>query len=77
MLSLNETLDKLAKANKMQWCGHVLRRETDDVRREAMQYEVAGKRKREQPERTWRKQMEEEIVKIGLKKEEAYDRARR
>ena len=31
LLGLEETLDRLAKANKMQWYGHVLRRDNDDV----------------------------------------------
>ena len=75
MLGLKETLDKLAKANGVQRYGNVMRRE-DDVLRKALQYEVAGKRKRGRSKRTWRRQVEEEIGKIGLKKEDAYDRAR-
>ena len=52
MIRLNEMLDKLVKANGVQWYGHVLRRDDDDILREALQYEVAGKRKRGRPKRT-------------------------
>ena len=30
MLCLNETIDQLAMANSVRWCGHVLRREDGD-----------------------------------------------
>ena len=46
MIRLNEMLDKLVKANGVQWYEHVLRRDDDDILREALQYEVAGKRNR-------------------------------
>ena len=40
----------------------------DDVLRETLQHEVAGKRKQCPSKRTWRTQVEEEIGKISLKK---------
>ena len=39
-------------------------------------FEVNGPRKRGRPKQTWRKQVEENIKKIGLRVEEARDRAR-
>ena len=44
MLGLNETLDKLAKANEVQWYGYVLRTENDDILRDSLQYQVNKKR---------------------------------
>jgi len=44
MLGLNETLDKMAIASGVRWFGHVLRRDENDVLREALQFEVDGRR---------------------------------
>ena len=76
VLGLKETVDKLAKANGVRWLGHVLRREEDDVLRKALAYEVDGLRRRGRPKKTWKKQVEEELKKIGLRKEDAPNRAK-
>ena len=65
-LGLKETIGRLATAN-----GLVLRRNNDTVLRVALDLEVSGKRKRGRPKKTWKKQVEEETEKIGLKKEDA------
>ena len=39
-----------------------------------MNLEVSGKRKRGRPKKTWKKQVEEETEKIGLKEEDALRR---
>ena len=72
MLGLKETIDRLATA--VRWYGHVLRRDDDSVLRVALNLEVTGKRKRGRPKKTWKKQVEEETEKIGLKKEDALRR---
>ena len=74
MLGLKETIDQLATANGVRWYGHVLRRDDDSVLRIAVNLKVSGKRKRGQPRKTWKKQVEEETEKIGLKKEDALRR---
>ena len=56
------------------WYGHVLRRDDDSVLRVALNLEVTGKRKRGRPKKTWKKQVEEETEKVGLKKEDALRR---
>ena len=71
MLGLKETIDQLAIANEVRWYGHVLRRDDDSVLRVALNLEVSGKRKRGRPKKTWKKQVEEETEKIGLKNEDA------
>ena len=50
------------------WDGHVLTR--------ALDLEVGGQRKKERQKRTWKKQVEEVSVKIGLKKEDALNRSK-
>ena len=74
MLGLKETIDRLATANGVRWYGHVLRRDDDSALRVALNLEVSGKRKRGRPRKTWKKQVEEETEKVGLKKEDALRR---
>ena len=74
MLGLKETIDRLATANGVTWYGHVLRKHDDSVLRVALNLKVSGKRKRGRPKKTWKKQVEEETQKIGLKKEDALRR---
>ena len=76
VLGLNETVDKMAKANGVRWYGHVLRREVDDALRKALEFKVDGQRKRGRPKRTWKRLVEEESGKVGLRVEDASNRAR-
>ena len=76
MLGLKETLDKMAKANGVRWYRHVVRRDDESILKKAMMFEVNGPRKRGRPKQIWKKQVEENIKKIGLRVEEATDRAR-
>ena len=50
----------MAKANGVRWYGHVLKRDDGHVLRKALEFEVKGKRKRGQPRKTWRSQVEKE-----------------
>ena len=52
MLGLKETIDRLATANGVRWCGHALRRDDDSVLKVALDLEVTGKRKRGRPKKT-------------------------
>ena len=55
----------------------MLRRDDDNVLRVALDLEVSSKRKQRQSKKTWKKQVEEEETdKIGLKKEDALNRAK-
>ena len=71
MLGLSETMDQLTTANSVHWYGRVLRREDGHVLRRALDFEVEGQRKKWRPKRTCKKQVEEESVKIGLRREDA------
>ena len=55
---------------------HVLRRDNGDVLRRTLDFEVAGKRGRERPNMTWKRQVEEHINQNGLKREDAIDRVK-
>ena len=68
MLGLKDTLDELARASGVQWYDHILRR--------ALNFEVTGRRGRERLNMTWKRQVEEHINQIGLKREDAIDRVK-
>ena len=59
-------MDQLAMASSVRWYGHVLRREDGHVLRMALDIEVDGQRRKQRPKRTWKKQVEEEWVWVGL-----------
>ena len=48
----------------------------NSVLRVALDLEVSGKRKRGRSKKTWKKQVEKETEKIGLKKEDTLNRAK-
>ena len=72
MLGLNENIDQLDMANSVRWYGHVLRREDGHVLRRALDFEVEGQRHKARPKTTWKKQIREECVKVGLRRENAF-----
>ena len=51
--------------------GHVLWREDGHILRRTLDFEVEGQRMKRRLKRTWKKQVEEESVKVGLRKEDA------
>ena len=55
---------------------HVLRRDNGDVLRRALDFEVAGRRGRGRPNVTWKRQVAEHIIQIGLKREDSIDRVK-
>ena len=63
-------------ANSARWYGHVLRKEDGYVLRRALDFEVEGQMKKRIPQMSWRKQVEEEIVKVGLRREDALCRTK-
>ena len=74
MLSIKESLNRMAKASSIRWCGHVLRKEDENLIVKALKFEVSGGRGR--PKQTWKKQEENKMKKNGLVKEDACDRAK-
>ena len=66
----------MAKASSMRWYGHVLRKEDEYVIVKALKFEVSSSRGRGRPKQTWKKQVENEMRKNGLMKEDACDRTK-
>ena len=54
----------------------MLRRDDDSVLRVALNLEVSAKRKQGRPQKTWKKQVEEEKEEIGLRKEDALNQTK-
>ena len=75
ILGMNETTDQLPMANSARWHGQVLRREDGHVLITAIDFEVEGQWRKGRSMRTLNKQVEEESVKIGLRKEDALCRS--
>ena len=69
-MDLNDCIDQLAMANSVCWYGHVLRRE-----RVVVKCEVKCQWKRGRVRRTWKKEVVEESVKVGLRREDALCRS--
>ena len=76
LLGLKETVVQMAKANGVGWYGHVLRRNDGHILRQALEFEVKGKRKRGRPKKTLKAQVEKESKSVGLEKEDALNRVR-
>ena len=54
----------------------MLRREDGHILRRALNFEVEGQWKKWKPKRTWKKQVEEESMKVGLRREDALCRSK-
>ena len=63
MLGLSETMDQLAMPHSAVWYGHVLRM--------VLEFEVEGQRTNSRLKRTWKRQVVEEQVKVGLRRKDA------
>ena len=76
MLGLKEAADKLGRAISVRWYGHVLRLPKEDVLMKAMVHEVDRKHKQGRPRMKRREQVEGNMRRIGLRKDDAADRCR-
>ena len=70
-LTLSEAIGKLAMANSVHWYGHELSREGGHALRRALDFEVEHQRKKGRMKRIWKKQVAEECMKFGLRREDA------
>ena len=76
MQGCKETKDQLTMANSVRWHGHVFMRGDGHVSKRALDFEVEGQRKKGRQKRTWKKQVEEESMKVGLRRKDAHCRSR-
>ena len=71
MLGLKETMIQLDMGSSVHWYGHMLRKENCHVLRRALDFEVEGQRKQLRPMRIWKKQVEEESMKVGQRRKDS------
>ena len=76
MLGLNGTIDQLAMASSVCWYGHVLRREVGHILRRALHLDIEGQRKNGRLKRTWKRQVEDESIRVGLRRKNALCRSK-
>ena len=66
-MGLKEAANKLARANGVRWCDHVLRRPEEDVLMKAMVHKVNGKRKQSRTMMKWREKTKGNMRRVGFK----------
>ena len=59
-------IDWEIRARKWRWIGHTLRKEPQNITRQALQWNPAGRRSRGRPKQTWRRTVEGEMKCVGL-----------
>ena len=76
LLDMKDALDGLARASRVRWYGHVLRRYNNQILLRALDFEVIVKKGRGVPNIMWKTYVEEHNDKIRLKKEDVIDRTK-
>ena len=61
---------------KWRWVGHTLRKQPDNITRQALEWNPQGKRKRGRPKQTWIRSVMDELKHIGMTWEGAKKTAR-
>ena len=58
----------------LRWYGHVMREDINSQIREVMEVQIAGKRKKGRPRKSWEECIKKDLERYDLKREDAYDR---
>ena len=61
---------------RINWFGHVLRREEDYIGKKVLALEVEGRRRKGRPKFRWRDKLREDLLKKDMRVEDARDRKR-
>ena len=69
-------ITSLLQQNRLQWYGHVLRKDDNDCVKKCMEFEVVGSRPRGRPKTTWLEVMQRHCQVRGLSREDAMIRDR-
>ena len=73
---LIESVDQLTMAKSVHWYGHMLRTEDGHVLGRTLYFEVERQSKKGRRKRTWKKQVEEGSVMVGLRRKDALYRSK-
>lgn len=55
------------RTRKWKWIGHTLRKSENNITRQALDWNPQGQRKRGRPKNTWRRGLDTELKKVGIK----------
>ena len=69
-------VSKKIQQRRLQWFGHVMRREEDHVCRRVMDMEVDGRRRRGRPKFRWKDNVSNDMREKSLREQDAQDRRR-
>jgi hypothetical protein len=61
----HEPINIIIKRRKWKWIGHTLRKPQDDITRQALEWNPAGKIKRGRTRQTWLRSIADELQKAG------------
>ena len=70
-----ESIETVMRRRRLRWFGHVERREGNWIKR-CMELEVSGCKPKGRPKKTWWETIKSDMKAVGLKKDDALDRAR-
>lgn len=59
---------------RLNWFGHVMRRDLDEPLSKIINLEAPGRRPRGRPKKTWRKTLQEDLTRYGVSQEDTLDR---
>jgi hypothetical protein len=71
MVRLSEDIVTLVRKSKLRWYGHVMRRDEGVWIRRVLEFEVAGEIGRGRPPMGWKEQVEKDMVKAELRRDNA------
>ena len=69
-------MDVLLRRRRLRWFGHVRRRDQEEPLGRILGLEVAGRRPRGRPRKSWRKIVETDMRLVGASEMDALDRAK-
>jgi hypothetical protein len=60
-----EPAETTIKRRKWKWIGHTLRKDNNDITKQALEYNIKGRRRKGRPTTTWKKQIHKEYHGLG------------
>jgi hypothetical protein len=71
MVGLSEDIVTLVRKSRLRWYEHVMRRDEGVGIRRVLEFEVAGEIGKGRPPMGWKEQVDKDMVKAGLRRDDA------
>ena len=75
-LRLDNTIVEVVRQGSLRWLGHVVRKGDEDCVKQALRFEVEGRRERRRPRLAWKGMMENLCRGLRLDLEDSYERVK-